>query len=191
MSYDLDLRSPDYVSRELFLKKRPLIKVLTVILLFSPLFFYYGLNHYHQLLVNQATILEKEVIMLRQEAEPLLIITSELENIETRKQLIDELIPAQKKWSDGLHLLHDTAPAQITITRVEIASGGSIKIDGTSSNMHAPARYRQALSGLPVFGQTELNIMTLHSDQNYTFKITTQLSTGDEPDDNTEKIAVR
>jgi len=191
LSYNLDLRSPDYVSRDLFFKKRTLLKVLSVIFFFSPLFSFYGLNHYHQLLANQATILEKEVIMLRQEAEPLLIITSELESIEIKKQLIEELKPDQEKWSAGLHLLHHAAPAQITITRIEIATSGSIKINGISSNMHAPARYRQNLSALPVFGQTELNIMTLNSDQNYTFKITSQLSKGDESDDNPEKTAVQ
>lgn len=188
MSYDLDLRSPVYISRELFHKKRSLIKFLLISLIFSPFFFYYGLYHYHQLLATQATALEREMIILRQEAEPMLNMTSELENIDSRKQVIDQLVPVHNKWSTALHLLHTRAPAQITITGIEITPGGSIKIDGTSSNMHAPARYRQNLSSVPIFGLTELNILTLHSDQNYTFKITTQLSTGDGLDDNTENF---
>lgn len=191
MSYEIDLRSQDYLRRELFLKKKTLFKVILVIFLFSPLFFYGGLNYYHRLLENQATVLENEVNMLRLAAEPLLSISSELENVETRKEVIEELKFEQKKWSAGLHMLYDKAPAQITITGIEITTDGSIKIDGASSNLHAPARYRQNLAGLPHFEQTELDIMTLNSEHYYTFKITTRLLTGDELDDNTEKIAAQ
>lgn len=191
MNYEIDLRSREYLSREHFLKKRSLLTFLLILFLVSPFFFYYGLNYYHLLLVKQFTTLEEEVNTLRREAEPLLIIASDLEDIASRKQLIDEIKPAPKKWSAGLHLLHDTAPAQITITRIEIASGGTIKIDGASSNLHAPARYRQNLLNLPAFEQTELNIMTLKADQNYTFKITTRLSTGDDLDDTIEKYTAQ
>lgn len=191
MSYEIDLRSQDYLRRELFLKKKTLFKVILVIFLFSPLFFYGGLNYYHRLLENQATVLENEVNMLRLAAEPLLSISSELENVETRKEVIEELKFEQKKWSVGVHMLYDKAPAQITITGIEITTDGSIKIDGVSSNLHAPARYRQNLASLPHFEQTELDIMTLNSEHYYTFKITTRLLTGDELDDNTEKIAAQ
>lgn len=190
MNYDLDLRSSRYVNQERFQEKKPLFKALLIIFAFSPLLFYCGLNHYHHLLANQVVNLEKEVIMLRQQAEPLLIITSKLENMENRKHHINELKPDQKKWSAGLHFLHDAATAEITITRIEITCDGLIKVEGNSSNMHAPARYQQNLSDLHLFGQTELNTMSLNSNQNYTFSMTTQLSTGDETDDNTEKIAV-
>lgn len=191
MSYDLDLRSRQYINRENILRKRLLGTALTIILLLSPVLFYFGQAYFHQEMVKRAASLESEVFTLRRTAEPLMIISSELANLETRRQLIDELQPRGDHWSTGLHLLHSAKPAEIDITGIEISSGGTILIDGTSLNLQSPAQFRQNLAELPSFEQTALKIMTLDFNNSYTFQINAQLSEGDELNNGEEKAAIQ
>ncbi len=190
MSYNLDLRSKQYISRYRFRRSRPLWIALAITVMLSPILVYSGLNHYHQALVNRAANLESEVIMLRQSAKPLMIITKNLDNLQARRQLIDELKPFRKQWFAGLYLLYDAAPVGIDITGIEI-SGGVISIEGISFNMQSPAQYRQNLADLSLLEQTELKIMALNSNESYTFQIKVQLSKGDELNGYKENIAIQ
>lgn len=189
MSYDLDLRNRQYINRENFLRKRLLGTTLTIILLLSPVLFYTGLAYFHQEIVKRFASLESEVVTLRRTAEPLMAITTELDYLETRRKLIDELRPRDNRWSTGLRLLHSAKPAEVDITTIEVSSGGEILIDGTGLNLQSPAQFRQNLAELPLFKQTELQITALDFNHSYTFQINAQLSKGDELNDGEKKAA--
>ncbi len=191
MSYNLDLRSKQYISRYHFRRNRPLWIALAITVMLSPILVYSGLNHYHQALVSRTVNLENKVIMLRQSAKPLMAINENLDNLQARQQLIDELKPFKKMWSAGLHLLYDATPAGINITGIEISSGGVISIEGDSFNLQSPAQYQQNLAALPLLEHTELKIMALNSDQSYTFQIKVQLAEGDELNGCKENIATQ
>lgn len=181
LNYNLDLRSPEYKSKLNKHKIKPFKFMGIVLLLLLPMIIFQGLVLYQNYLVQQASELDKNLTILRRDAEPLINMSRELEDLEARALVEQELIPVKENWSAGLKLISNIAPQGITISSIEIRSGGSVQIYGTSENMQAPAQYTSSLARHSAFKSAELKMIAMNPDQRYNFQVDARLQQGDDP----------
>ncbi len=172
MKYDLDLRSPEYISSTRFLKRGAVKAAAVFGLLMLPLVLLFAFEQYAADLSGKNAALEAEVAVLTLRAEPLLSMADQTEHFRAGLDLSDRVTAPSKGWPSYLQAVRSAAPPDLVPEVILFTAGGNLEIRGGSKTMRGPAEYRDRIEALDFTGQTSLLSITKKDREAYSFIIT-------------------
>ncbi len=172
MNLNIDLRSAEYKASIRLIKTGTLkFACLAIIFLLPPLLLV-GLEIYCENLRQNNATLEAEVISLTENAAPLVVISGNLEETRAVLELEKQLSAYNQPWSSYLREIRVLSPRSLSGVSIIINPGVNIEITGNSTDMQAPAYFRESIASLPFTDQTELKTLAMHNPGGYIFSIT-------------------
>lgn len=180
MKYEVDLRTPEYLASQKFLKP-PVIALLVVLAItfctFSGL---QAARWYKNSLQVRLTSAQETLVELQGAAEPFILMKEEIEVIEDKKALLDENINSLLPLASHLKTVTAVAAAnRVELHQVSLAGCGDFTIQGRISQAKDAAIFNQDLASLPFVYSCQINKIDLSSDDKYHFMISGKLTAGE------------
>ena len=180
MSNNMDLRSPEYIAAQRFLK--PPLLAFIIVLAFTILIIA-GLQAatcYKYRLERAIRSAEESAAILQVTSEPLILMKEDLETIIAKKTLLDEVITDSKPLASQLKTISDRSTASgVDLQRISITESGDLAIEGYVSQAKDAATFNQQLSTISFIDSCQVNRIDLSGNENYLFIINGRLKQGE------------
>lgn len=171
INYEIDLRSPECRSRGRFLKPKTVLILFYLLAILLLLSFCLMLENYKTKLQVETELLQKELSAKTETAEPLFIMSAELETFKQRKAIAENLLSGYRFKAECLEAIIMAASPGLNLSYLAIDAEGQIELKGDSTSIQVAALYARKLQELPLISKAELTAADLNEVSSCFFSI--------------------